>query len=113
MGTSEDPLFTYEEAVHHHHCQRGLTLYVGEDIIPVEGDRLSEMSEQNLKKLRKQVDELELPLLPEDLLPGGCHGLSWTVQQSECPRFPVFVVVKGLRLRCCSAFPRNLSTSPM
>ncbi len=47
VGAPEDTLFTYEEAVRHHHCQRGLTLYVGEDIIPVEGDRVSEMSERN------------------------------------------------------------------
>ncbi len=57
VGTAKDPLFTYEEAVRHRHCKLGLTLYVGEDIIPVEGDRLSEMSEPNVKKLWKQAAE--------------------------------------------------------
>ena len=40
-------------------------------IIPVEGGGLPEISERNLKKLRRQADETQLPELPEGLLPLG------------------------------------------
>ncbi len=97
VGTPKDSLFTYEEAVHHRHGKRGLTVYVGKDIIPVEGDRLTEMSERNLKKLRKQVDEAELSELPRGLLPGGWDALGRPWAPMDCPaeRVPQIPSIRG------------------
>ncbi len=85
VGTPDDPLFTYEEAV----CQRGMEqnvlLCVGHDIIPVEDGELPKKLEGTLKKLRKQAIEARLPELPRGVLPGGwdAFGRPWALM--DCP----------------------------
>ncbi len=97
VGTPEDPMFTYEEAVRQRHCKQGLTLFVGDDIVPVEGDRLLEMLERNLKKLRKQVYVAELPLLPRGLLLGGWDGIRrpWALMDCPVERVPRIPSIRG------------------
>ncbi len=81
----EDPLFTYEEAVHQRNTEQDLLLCVGHAIIPAEGGGLSEMSEGILKKLRKQADEARLPELPKGLLPGGWDAFRRPWALMDCP----------------------------
>ncbi len=51
VGTPEDPLFTYEEAVHQRGTEQGLLLRVGQNIIPAEEDEfLKKKSEGDLKR---------------------------------------------------------------
>ncbi len=85
VGTPDDPLFTYEEVVRQRQAGQSLVLYVGGDIIPVEGGGLPEISERNLKKLRRQADETELPELPKGFLPGGWDALGRPWALMDCP----------------------------
>ncbi len=85
VGTSENPRFTYEEAVHNRKSGRGLTLYVGEDIVQQEGDELVKRSGPKLKRLRMAVEESKLPLLPQGVLPGGWDALGQPWDLMDCP----------------------------
>ena len=71
VRTTENPRFTYEEAVHNHRGGKTMTLYVGEDIVQQEGDELINRSGPKLKQLRLDVEESKLPLLPQGILPRG------------------------------------------
>ncbi len=75
VGTPENPRFTYEEAVHNRRGGKGMTLYTGDNIVPSETDELIQMLGPNLKKLQRAVEESELPLLPQGVLPGGWDAL--------------------------------------
>ena len=86
IGTPDDPLFTYEEAVHQRGTDQGLLLRVGQDIIPAEVDEfLKKKSEGDLKKLRKQAIEAQLPKLPTGVLPGGWDALGRPWALIDCP----------------------------
>ena len=72
VGTPDNPLFTYEETVHQRGTDQGLLLRVGQDIIPAEEDEFpKKRSDGDLKKLRKQAMEAQLPKLLMGVLPGG------------------------------------------
>ncbi len=85
VGTPENPRFTYEEAVHNQRSGKGMTLYTGEDIVQLEGDELIQRSGPKLKKLRLAVEESELPLLPQGVLPGGWDALRRPWALMDCP----------------------------
>ncbi len=56
VGTPDDPLFTYEEAVRQRGTDQCLLLRVGQDIIPAEEDEFPRKRfEGDLKKFRKQA----------------------------------------------------------
>ncbi len=75
VGTPENPRFTYEEAVHNRKRGRGMTPYVGEDIVQQESDALVNRSGPKLKRLRLAVKESKLSLLPQGVLPRGWDAL--------------------------------------
>ncbi len=51
----------------------------------VENEGLLQTSGPSLKKLRKAVEESELPLLPQELLPGGWDALWRPWALIDCP----------------------------
>ncbi len=53
VGTPEEPLFTYEEAVHHRRGHNDLELHVGADIPTEERDHLSRAFATTLENRRK------------------------------------------------------------
>ena len=76
VGTPDEPLFTYEEAVRQRTPGRDLLLWVGPDIVLAEEDEfLKKRSEGDLKKIRKKANEEQLPRLPPGVLPGGWDAL--------------------------------------
>ncbi len=86
IGAPNDPLFTYEDAVHRRGTEQDLLLCVGHDIIPAEEDEFpKKKSEGVLKTLRKQAIEAQLPELPKGVLPGGwdAFGRPWAL--IDCP----------------------------
>ncbi len=85
VGTPENPLFIYKEAVHNRWSGRTMTLYVGEDIVQQEGDELINRSGPKLKQLRLDVKESKLPLLPQGILPGGWDALGCPWALMDCP----------------------------
>ncbi len=106
VGTPEDPLFTYEEAVCQRHAEQDLMLCVGRDIIPVDGGALQEIAKQNLKKLRRQADEARLPELPKGLLPGGwdTFGRPWALMDCLTEKVPQIPSMHGeFQSHGCSA----------
>lgn len=54
------------------------------------------MSGPNLQKLRKAVEEFELPLLPQGVLPGGWDalGLPWALM--DCPTTQVPQILSAM-----------------
>ena len=86
VGTLDKPLLTYEEAVRQRGTDRDLVLWVGPDIIPAGEDEFpKKRSEVDLKRIRKQVDEGQLPQLPPDVLPEGCDALGRPWALIDCP----------------------------
>ena len=86
VGTPDDPLFTYEEAVHQRGTDRDLLLRVGPDIISAEEDEFpKKRSEGDLKRIRQQADEVQLPKLPTGVLPGGWDALGRPWALIDCP----------------------------
>ena len=86
VGTPDDHLFTYEEAVHQRGTDQGLFLRVGQDIIPAKEDEFpKKKSEGDLKKLRKQAVVAQLPELPTGVLPGGWDALGRPWALIDCP----------------------------
>ncbi len=86
VGTPDDPLFTYEEALYRRGMEQGLLLCVGHDIIPAEEDEFPKnKSEGVLKKWRKQATEAQLPELPKGVLPGGWNAFGRPWALIDCP----------------------------
>ncbi len=86
VGTPDDPLFTYEEAVRQRGTDRDLLLWVGPDIIPAEEDEFrKKRSEGDLNRIRKQADEVQLPQLPTGVFPGGWDALGRQWALIDCP----------------------------
>ncbi len=85
VGTPENPRFTYEEAVHNRRSGRAMTLHVGENIVQQEGDELIHRSGPKLKQLWLDVEEFQLPLLPQGILPGGWDALGRPWALMDCP----------------------------
>ena len=86
VGTPENPLLTYEEAVRQRGTNRDLVLWVGQDIIPAREDEFpKKRSETDLKRIRKQADEGRLPQLPPGVLPGGWDALGRPWALIDCP----------------------------
>ncbi len=74
VGTPEDPLFTYEQAVHHRRGRDNLLLVVGTDIPTEERDRLSEATISELSNRQTAVEAHRLPKLPRGVVPKGWDG---------------------------------------
>ena len=95
VWTPDKPLLTYEEAVCQHGTDRNLVLWVGPDIIPAGEDEFpKKRTEVDLNRIRKQVNEGQLPQLPPDVLPGGWDALvaggsrGWTEARSRANPSP-------------------------
>ncbi len=74
VGTPEDPLFTYEQAVHHRRGREDLLLVVGAAIPTQERDHLSEATISELSKRQTDVEAHQLPKLPRGVVPKGWDG---------------------------------------
>ena len=86
VGTPDDPLLTYEEAMRQLDMDRDLSLWVGPDIVPAGEDEFpKKRSEGDLKRMRKQFDEKQLPQLPPGVLPGGWDALGRPWALIDCP----------------------------
>ncbi len=81
----ENPLFMYEQAVHHRWGQEDLLLCVGADIPTEEKDHLSEATIKMLKDSSTDVEANQLPKLPRGVLPRGwdAWGRPWAL--IDCP----------------------------
>ena len=76
VGTPDNPLLTYEEAVRQRGTDRDLLLWAGPDIVPAREDEFPKgRSKGDLKRIWKQADEGQLPKLPPGVLPGGWDAL--------------------------------------
>ncbi len=110
-GTPDDPLFTYEEAVHQRGTEQGLLLCVGHDIVPAEEDDFpKKKSEGTLKELRKQAIEAQLPKLPKGVLPGGwdAFGRPWALMDcpaEKVPRIPSVHEKSRVTIAALVSFP--------
>ncbi len=62
-----------------------VTLYMGEDIVLVENNELLQSSEPSLKKLRKAIEESQLPMLLQGVLTGGWDALGQPLALMDCP----------------------------
>ncbi len=82
VGTSENPRFTYEEAIHNPRSGRNMTMHTGEDIVQLGSEELLNLSGPKLKRLRF---EATLPLLPQGVLPGGWDALGRPWAPMDCP----------------------------
>ncbi len=90
VGTPEDPLFTYEQAVHHRRGREDLMLVVGTAIPTEKKDRLSEASITSLQKLQAEVEANRLPKLPRGVVPRGWHawGRPWAFMVCPAGKVP-------------------------
>ena len=85
VGTPEDPLFTYEQAVHHRRGRENLLLVVGAAIPTKERDRLSEATISELSKRQTDVEAHRLPTLPRGVVPRGWNGRGRPWALIDCP----------------------------
>ncbi len=85
VGTSEEPLFTYEQAVHHRRGRDNLLLVVGADIPTEERDHLSEATISELSKRQTDVEAYRLPKLPRGVVPKGWDGWGRPWALIDCP----------------------------
>ncbi len=85
VGTPEEPLFTYEQAVHHRRGRDNLLLVVGADIPTKERDRLSEATITELTKKQTDVEAHRLPRLPRGVVPKGWDGWGRPWALIDCP----------------------------
>ncbi len=85
VGTPEEPLFTYEQAVHFRKGQDDLLLVVGADIPTEERHHLSEATINALTKQLNDVEAHRLPRLPRGVVPKGWDrwGRPWALM--DCP----------------------------
>ena len=75
VGTPENPQLTYKEVIHNQRSGKAMTLHVGNDILSEEADHLIQSSGPSMGKLRRAVEESDLPFLPQGVLPGGWDAL--------------------------------------
>ncbi len=86
VGTPDEPLLTYEEAPCQRTPGREPLLWVGPDIVPAEEDEFpKKRSERDLKRIRKQANEEQLPQLPPCVLPGEWDALGRPWALIDCP----------------------------
>ncbi len=74
VGTPKEPLFTYEQAVHHRKGREDFQLIVGRDIPTEERDHLSTATNAKLLAYQNAVEGHKLPKLPRRVVPGGWDG---------------------------------------
>ncbi len=74
VGTPEEPLFTYEQAVHYRRGRDNLQLVVGADIPAEERDRLSKATISELSTRQTTVEGHRLSKLPRGIVPRGWDG---------------------------------------
>ncbi len=85
VGTPEDSLFTYEQAVHHRRGREDLMLVVGAAIPTEERDRFSEATISVLQKRQAEVEAHRLPKLPRGVVPKGWDGWGRPCALIDCP----------------------------
>ncbi len=85
MGTPEEPLFTYEQAVHHRRGRDDLQLVVGRDIPTEERDGLSSAKNATLLRHQNAVEGHKLPKLPRGVVPQGWDGWGRPWALIDCP----------------------------
>ncbi len=85
VGTPEDQLFTYEQAVHHRRGRADFLLVVGAAIPTEERHHLSEATITGLSKKQTDVEAHRLPKLPRGVIPRGWDewGRPWALM--DCP----------------------------
>ncbi len=81
VGTPEDPLFTYEQAVHYRRGRDNLQLVVGADIPTEERDHLSRATISR----QTDVEAHRLPKLPRGVVPKGLDGWGRPWALIDCP----------------------------
>ncbi len=74
MGKPEDPLFTYEQAVHHRRGREDFLFVVGAAIPTEERDHLSEAAISELSKRQTNMEAHQLPKLSRGVVPKGWDG---------------------------------------
>ncbi len=85
VGTPEEPLFTYEQAVHHRRGRDDFQLIVGRDIPTEEKDSLSTATIDKLRHLQAAVESHKLPKLPRGVVPRGWDGWGRPWALIDCP----------------------------
>ncbi len=85
VGTPENPWITYKEAIHNQCSGKAMTLYMGKDILSEEGDQLIQSLGYSLGKLWRAVEESELQLMLDGVLPGGWCALGQPWALMDCP----------------------------
>ena len=85
VGTPEEPLFTYEQAVHHKRGRDDLQLVVGKDIPTEERDGLSSATNSMLLHHQTAVEGHKLPKRPRGVVPQGWDGWGRPWALIDCP----------------------------
>ena len=85
VGTPEEPLFTYEQAVHHRRGWDDLQLVVGTDIPTEERDGLSKAKITKFHNHQTAVEGYRLPKLPRRVVPRGWDGWGRPWALIDCP----------------------------
>ncbi len=85
VGTPEEPLFTYEQAVHHRRGRDNLQLVVGTDIPSEERDHLSRATISEFNNRQTTVEGYRLPKLPRGVVPRGWDGWGCPWALIDCP----------------------------
>ncbi len=85
VATPEDPLFTYEQAVHHRRGYEELLLVVDAAILTEERDHLSDATITELHKRQAEVESHRLPKLPRGVVPRGWDGWGHPWALIDCP----------------------------
>ncbi len=85
VGTPEEPLFTYEQAVHYRRGRDDLHLVVGRDIPTEERDSLSQAKINKLRNYQTAVEGHRLPKLPRGVVPRGWDGWGCPWALIDCP----------------------------
>ncbi len=85
VGTPEEPLFTYEQAINHRKGWDNLHLVVGKEIPTEERDNLSQAQIAKLKKHQNTVEGHKLPRLPRGVVPQGWDGWGRPWALIDCP----------------------------
>ncbi len=90
VGTPEEPLFTYEQAVHYRRGRDDLLLVVGADIPTEERDHLSKATISEFSKRQTDVEAYRLPKLPRGVMPKGWDGWGrpWASSTAWLTKYP-------------------------